>query len=1449
MKNEKINKSSKKKSRKSTSKTIYLNKINSYQKIIQDTILYVQKYKNMDILDAGELNICVQNLENIYEKTINISKLLKNKKKLIDFNDIVNRLQVVNDELSTNIRLYGTKDIDTLLNICLGSNYILDTVTDDNKYLYNTINSYVHPISYKILDWKEKNATKKNEKIKQKLAKNRIIEDFMLVETAISMDCFDLARTTKNFQTKVYGIKVCFQNPKKRKTLIISGVTDDMVINCIQSPYLQNKLNSIIQNKPQDIEFLSQDFERFCLSLTLKDLLVYNRKELYQRYMGYINQTNLIKKKTISQIVKEFISSDLYGQRKTLIQLLMKNNNSEFQYLAYLLYDLLSNDTNGNFDTVEQTILFDSLPWNIKKFFREAMKTTISYTKNLSNFDINKIPIEQQICLLKAKDSVKEKAMLKLKEVKAKSEDSGSKARQYLDGLLKIPFGIFKKEKILTLMSIIQDDFKGLIETLKNIDTNINIPSKKNYSSVEIIQSIDYLKNNYMTDSKNKSIEILNTQYITGKRDCLIAKICFINSIVKKHNLKHLKILHSGKKIAYMKSHITDFFNNILDYPSLLDEFSKRHPSIFKINKCVDVSKAIKGIDDKWENINTSMKDVKNVLENSIYGHNKAKRQIERVIGQWITGKQSGYCFGFEGPPGVGKCHRKGTPIMLSNGKIKKVENVKIGDKLMGDDSTSRNVLALGSGREKMYEIKPVKGDSYVVNESHILSLKMTKAGKKGDKHQTINGIRYFKNDIVDICINDYLKLPKYLKECLKGYKVPVKFPEKKVDLDPYVLGYWLGDGTSSKPEITTVEEQVVEYFKMYADDIGLEFKKVGNTNITYRLTYGQKNRPGISGSGGKNPMLNMLRKHNVLNNKHIPYIYKCNCKDVLLELLAGIIDSDGSLHHGGYDIIQKNERLLDDIIYVARSLGFAAYKTKCEKSCFYKGEKKTGTYYRTFIHGENIEYIPVKVQRKKTNKRKQIKNVLNTGIKVIPLEEDEYYGFQIDGNSRFLLGDFTVTHNTSLARKGLANCLKDEDGTTRPFSFIALGGSSNGSTLSGHNYTYVGSTWGRIVDILMEQKCMNPIIFIDELDKVSKTENGKEIIGILTHLIDPTQNDTYQDKYFSGIDIDMSKALFVFSYNDVGAIDKILLDRIHRVKFDNLTLFDKLEITNKYILPELYEKVGLNDTIIFKQEVLKFIIENYTYESGVRKLKEILFEIISEINLEILNSEVKHTFPYNVTKKDIKFNYLKDKNEIIHKIIHKEAGIGVMNGLWANNMGMGGIIPIECYFLPSNNFMDLKLTGLQGDVMKESMNVAKTLAWKLTDKKSQTKLCKLFEKTKLQGIHIHCPEGAVPKDGPSAGTAITIAIYSLLNKKKIKNNVAITGEINLQGKVSAIGGLELKILGGLKAGIKTFIYPTENQKDYLKFVEKYNNKNIISDDITFINVSDIKTVLNNVFV
>jgi len=418
------------------------------------------------------------------------------------------------------------------------------------------------------------------------------------------------------------------------------------------------------------------------------------------------------------------------------------------------------------------------------------------------------------------------------------------------------------------------------------------------------------------------------------------------------------------------------------------------------------------------------------------------------------------------------------------------------------------------------------------------------------------------------------------------------------------------------------------------------------------------------------------------------------------------------------------------------------------------------------------------------------------------------------------------------------------EKGIARPFAFIAMGGSTNSSTLDGHNYTYVGSTWGRIVDILMDTKIMNPIIFIDELDKVSKTENGKEIIGILTHLIDQTQNDTFQDKYFNGIPLNLSKALFIFSYNDVELIDKILLDRIHRIKFDMISVEDKVIITRNFILPEIYKKMGLENMIDISDAVIEYIINDYTAEPGVRKLKELMFEIIGEINLDILkNTGVLTEIPICLTIELIKNKYLKERTEVRPMKIHGEPLVAVINGLWANSAGKGGILPIEAAYFPCTTFLDLKLTGMQGDVMKESMTVAKSLAWSLFLKNTENKLIA----DKNQGVHIHVPEGATPKDGPSAGTAITIVLYSLFSEKKIKNEIAITGEICLQGRVTAIGGLDLKILGGIRAGVKTFIYPQENIKDFGKFMEKYGDKSFVQG-IKFIAVERIEEVLDLVF-
>lgn len=354
----------------------------------------------------------------------------------------------------------------------------------------------------------------------------------------------------------------------------------------------------------------------------------------------------------------------------------------------------------------------------------------------------------------------------------------------------------------------------------------------------------------------------------------------------------------------------------------------------------------------------------------------------------------------------AGKCHGIDTPIIMFDGSIKKVQDIKIGDQLMGDDSTPRTVLSLARGSEMMYDVIPLKGDKYTVNESHILSLRSSTNRSK----------KFKKGTIVDISLMEYLNLPKSYHGkggTLLGYRVGIDFSEKNIDLDPYFLGYWLGDGTSRNVGITTIEECVIDYYTNYAKNLGLKIRKC-DSNGTKCPTYYATNGKGKGNP--ENKILNMLKKHKLIKNKHIPSEYKCTSRKIRLELLAGIIDSDGSLSHSGYDIIQKNETLLDDIIYLARSLGFAAYKTKCEKSCIYKGEKKTGIYYRTNIHGKGVETIPVKCERKKAKNIKRRANHLNTRIRIEKKEVDNYYGFTLDGNHRYLLGDFQVTHNTVMS-------------------------------------------------------------------------------------------------------------------------------------------------------------------------------------------------------------------------------------------------------------------------------------------------------------------------------------------------------------------------------------------------------------------------------------------------
>jgi len=456
----------------------------------------------------------------------------------------------------------------------------------------------------------------------------------------------------------------------------------------------------------------------------------------------------------------------------------------------------------------------------------------------------------------------------------------------------------------------------------------------------------------------------------------------------------------------------------------------------------------------------------------------------------------------------------------------------------------------------------------------------------------------------------------------------------------------------------------------------------------------------------------------------------------------------------------------------------------------------------------------------------------------------------------------------TTLIKKGFSKCLtnfidykfdivnqkytihKTSNKKNRPFGFISIGGSVNGSYLEGHSYTYQGSTWGKIVDILMESECMNPIIFIDELDKVSRTEHGREIIGILTHCTDLSQNEHFTDKYFSGIPIDLSKVIFIFSYNDSSLIDSILRDRIHEIQCKPIQLEEKITIVNNYILNEIYDDLGWNkDTIQFIDEnninCIEYLISTYTNEAGVRKLKECLNELCSELNCLYIENKIQ--YPIICNQKcidDIFSKKYKNKSKTISNI----STIGQIHGMYASSNGIGGITIIQVkknynkYIQSNHKNFELQITGQQGDVMKESIQVSKTVALNLINDDTKN----IYNNQSVH-LHLHCPDGSTPKDGPSAGCAISMAILSILLDIPIKNNIAITGEIDLQGHITKIGGLDMKLNGAKKAGINKAFIPLENEED-LKLIT-LENQTLIDNNFDVICISHIYDVIPYVFI
>ncbi|XZK58461.1 endopeptidase La [Clostridium perfringens] len=398
-----------------------------------------------------------------------------------------------------------------------------------------------------------------------------------------------------------------------------------------------------------------------------------------------------------------------------------------------------------------------------------------------------------------------------------------------------------------------------------------------------------------------------------------------------------------------------------------------------------------------------------------------------------------------------------------------------------------------------------------------------------------------------------------------------------------------------------------------------------------------------------------------------------------------------------------------------------------------------------------------------------------------------------------------------------------------RKFVRMSLGGVRDEADIRGHRRTYVGAIPGRIVTGLKEAKSMNPVFLLDEIDKLGMDFKGNPADALL-EVFDNEQNKTFRDHYLE-VDVDLSEVMFITTANSLDGIPRPLLDRMELIEVSGYTYEEKFRIAKKYLVPKVLKEHGVDNKIItISDSALKLIIDSYTRESGVRNLQRQIANVIRKGIKDIIEKDKKNL---NISTKLVE-KYLGPKI-FSYEEIDKEDKVGVVTGMAWTAYG-GDTLPVEVIVMDGKG--RLELTGQLGDVMKESARAAYSYV-----RAHMKELGINDEFYSKKDIHIHAPEGAVPKDGPSAGVTMTTALVSALTGKKVKHNVAMTGEITLTGKVLAIGGLKEKCLAARRVGIDTVIVPKENEKDVIKLPK------IVKDSLNIILADKIDDVLENALV
>ncbi|MEC8498243.1 MAG: endopeptidase La, partial [Pseudomonadota bacterium] len=449
--------------------------------------------------------------------------------------------------------------------------------------------------------------------------------------------------------------------------------------------------------------------------------------------------------------------------------------------------------------------------------------------------------------------------------------------------------------------------------------------------------------------------------------------------------------------------------------------------------------------------------------------------------------------------------------------------------------------------------------------------------------------------------------------------------------------------------------------------------------------------------------------------------------------------------------------------------------------------------------------------------RKKKVKKDLSAAQKIL---DKDHFGLD---KVKDRITEYLAVQNRSKKIKGPILCLVGPPGvgktslgksiaeaTGREFIRMSLGGVRDESEIRGHRRTYIGSMPGRIIQSLKKVKTTNPLILLDEIDKLGSDFRGDPAAALL-EVLDPEQNSAFNDHYLE-VDYDLSQVMFVTTANSLN-IPQALADRMEIIRIAGYTEDEKLEIAKRHLVKKTKENSGLTDSEwSISDDAIQSVIRYYSREAGVRGLER---EINTLARKAVKEIEINKSDSVNVTSENIseylgvkKFRYGKTENDDL---------VGVVTGLAYTEVG-GDILNVEAVMLPGNG--KIKATGKLGDVMKESIDAASSFV--RSRAVSYGIEPPIFQR---KDIHVHVPEGATPKDGPSAGVAMVVAIISVMAEIPIKNDVAMTGEMSLRGRVLPIGGLKEKLLAATRSGIKTVLVPSENERELSEVPENIKKK------------------------